>query len=162
VIHAGTSAFGRYKQWTHLNWVRVSGELFRQFNLRTVFSHGPDRAETQAAETLAHEAGGGAVAAPALSLRELGELFRRCRLFLSVDTGPMHLASAVGAPVVALFGPKDPALYGPYFGPRAIVEKDLPCRPCPKRSCSNPRCMLAISPDEVLAAAERLLRETEK
>jgi heptosyltransferase I len=167
VVHAGTSAFGRYKQWTLSNWVRVSVQLFRQFNLRTVFSHGPDRAETRAAEALAAEAntGGrrssGAVAAPTLSLHELAELFRRCRLFLSVDTGPMHLASAVGAPVVALFGPKSPALYGPYFGPRAIVEKDLDCRPCLKRSCSDPRCMYTITPEEVLAAAEQLLRETQ-
>jgi len=101
-----------------------------------------------------------AAVAPVFSLRELGELCRRCRVFLSVDTGPMHLASAVGAPVVALFGPKDPRVYGPYFGPRAIVEKPLDCRPCRKRSCDNPRCMLAITPDDVLAAATALLRQT--
>jgi len=98
-----------------------------------------------------------ALAAPVFSLRELGELCRRCRVFLSVDTGPMHLASAVGAPVVALFGPKDPRVYGPYFGPRAIVEKPLDCRPCRKRSCDDPRCMLAITPDDVLAATKELL-----
>ena len=54
-------------------------------------------------------------------------------------------------------GPKDPRLYGPYFGPTAIVEKDLECRPCRKRSCDDPRCMLTITPDDVLAAAHRLL-----
>ena len=110
-----------------------------------------------AAEALAEQAGRGAVAAPLLSLRQLGELFRRCRLFLSVDTGPMHVASAVGAPVVALFGPKDPAVYGPYFGPRAIVERPMPCRPCTRRSCDDPRCMLDLSPDELLEATDRLL-----
>jgi ADP-heptose:LPS heptosyltransferase len=96
--------------------------------------------------------------APLLSLRELGELFRRCRVVLSVDTGPMHLASAVGAPVVALFGPKDPRVYGPCFGPRALIEKPLDCRPCRKRSCDDPKCMHAIVPDDVIAGAERVLR----
>ena len=95
--------------------------------------------------------------APLLSLRELAELCRRCRVFLSLDTGPMHLASAAGAPVVALFGPKDARLYGPYFGPSAVVEKELDCRPCSKRSCGDPRCMLAIEPEDVIAAARQLL-----
>jgi lipopolysaccharide heptosyltransferase I len=158
VIHAGTSAFGRTKQWTPEGWRAVAEYLAREHDLVTVFTHGPSAAETREAEALAEKTAG--LAAPLFSLRELGELFRRCRLFLSPDTGPMHLASAVGAPVVALFGPKDPAIYGPYFGPRAIVEKSLPCRPCPKRACDDPRCMLTITPHEVIAAAERLLEET--
>jgi lipopolysaccharide heptosyltransferase I len=157
-IHAGTSGFGSYKRWTAEGWTAVARQLLEQHGLRTIFSHGPGAEETAEAERLAKETDG--VAAPRLHLRQSAEVFRRCRLFLSVDTGPMHLASAVGAPVVALFGPKDPALYGPYFGPRAIVEKDLPCRPCAKRRCDDPRCMYQIAPDEVLAAAQRLLNET--
>jgi len=76
-----------------------------------------------------------------------------------VDTGPMHLASAVGAPVVALFGPKDPRTYGPYFARSAVVEKELDCRPCRKRSCDDPRCMLAIQPDDVLEAVQCVMRD---
>ena len=162
VIHAGTSAFGRYKHWPEDRWAEVARRLDGELGLRVVLTHGPGRGETAEAERTAQAAGQRAVVAPLLSLRELGELFRRCRLFLSVDTGPMHLASAAGAPVVALFGPKDPAIYGPYFGPRAIVEKPLECRPCARRSCPDPRCMLAITPDDVLAAARRLTAETER
>ena len=158
VIHAGTSGFGSYKRWTHEGWAEVAARLPREHGLPAMFTHGPGKHETREAEALARESGG--TAAPALSLQALGELCRRCRLFLSVDTGPMHLASAVGAPVVALFGPKDPAVYGPYFSARAIVEKSLPCRPCTKRSCDDPRCMYQITPDEVLAAATRLLDQT--
>mgnify|MGYP000064831451 CR=1 FL=1 len=158
VIHAGTSPFGRYKQWPPERWAEVARGLGAELGLRVVLTRGPSQAEAESAEAMARAAGPSAIVAPLLSLRELGELFRRCRVFLSVDTGPMHLASAVGAPVVALFGPKDPRVYAPYFGPRAVVEKPLECRPCRRRSCSDPRCMLAITPAEVLAAAQGLLQ----
>ncbi len=161
VIHAGTSGFGSYKRWTADGWAAVARCLSEQHGLRAVFTHGPSAGETSEADSTAGQAGEGAVAAPQLSLRELGELFRRCRLFLSVDAGPMHLASAVGAPVVALFGPKDPAIYGPFFGPRAIVEKNMPCRPCAKRTCDDPKCMYQIAPEEVMAAAGQLIEETQ-
>ncbi len=156
-IHAGTSPFGQYKQWPPERWVEVAKRLAAESGLRAVFTRGPSQSEGESAEAMARAAGPGALVAPVFSLRELGELCRRCRVFLSVDTGPMHLASAVGAPVVALFGPKDPRVYGPYFGPRAIVEKPLDCRPCRKRSCDDPRCMLAITPDDVLRAVRDLL-----
>lgn len=160
LIHAGTSPFGRYKQWPAERWVEVAKRLAAELGLRAVFTRGPGQAETDSAQAMAVAAGAPALLAPILSLRELAELCRRCRLFLSVDTGPMHLASAAGAPVVALFGPKDPRVYGPYFGPRAIVEKPLPCRPCRKRTCADPQCMLAIVPEDVLGAARALLAET--
>jgi len=155
-VHFGTSEFGSYKKWPAARWSEVATRLADELGLRVVLTHGPG--ETEEAAAIARGASPEAVVAPGLSLRELGELFRRCRLFLSPDTGPMHLASAVGAPVVALFGPKDPRVYGPCFGPRAIVEKPLECRPCRKRSCDDPKCMLAIAPDDVVGAAEELIR----
>jgi len=158
IIHPGTSRFGSYKQWPLERWAEVARRLAREADLPVVVTRGPG--EVEAARTVAD--GAGASVAPELSLKGLGELCRRCRLFLSVDTGPMHLASAVGAPVVALFGPKDPYLYGPYFGPSEIVEKPLECRPCRRRSCDDPECMLAITPSEVVEAARRLLAETSK
>jgi ADP-heptose:LPS heptosyltransferase len=168
LLHAGTSPFGRYKQWPEDRWVEVAKRLAVELGLRVVFTRGPSPSESASAESMARAAGPQALAAPVFSLRELGELCRRCRVFLSVDTGPMHLASAAGAPVVALFGPKDPRLYGPYFGPRTIVEKPLDCRPCRKRSCAGgpspamgARCMLAITPNDVLAATKGLLEAAE-
>jgi lipopolysaccharide heptosyltransferase I len=157
VIHSGTSRFGSYKKWPGARWAVVATRLAQELGLRVVLTRGPDGADE--AEAVAGEAAPEAMVSPLLSLRELGELFRRCRLFLSPDTGPMHLASAVGAPVVALFGPKDPQVYGPYFSPSAIVEKEMACRPCRKRSCDDPRCMLAITPDDVMRGASRLIRD---
>lgn len=161
LIHAGTSPFGQYKQWPPERWAEVARRLMAAQGLRAVFTRGPSASEGVAAGSMAPAAGPQALAAPAFALRELGELCRRCRVFLSVDTGPMHLASAVGAPVVALFGPKDPRVYAPFFGPRAIVEKPLACRPCRKRTCRDPRCMLAITPDDVLEALAELLESLE-
>lgn len=160
VIHAGVSAFGRYKQWPNDRWAAVASRLRDALGLCVVLTRGPGPGEAEGAEAIARRAAADAVVAPLLSLTELAELCRRCRLFLSVDTGPMHLASAAGAPVVALFGPKDPAIYGPYFGRSAVVEKELDCRPCTRRSCDDARCMLAIEPDDVMAAVRRLMRDT--
>ncbi|MFW6108603.1 MAG: glycosyltransferase family 9 protein [bacterium] len=158
-IHAGVSAFGRYKQWPNDRWAAVVSRLRDELGLCVVLTRGPADAEAEGAEAIARRAAADALVAPLLSLGELAELCRRCRVFLSVDTGPMHLASAAGAPVIALFGPKDPRLYGPYFGSSAIVEKDLECRPCRKRSCDDPRCMLAIQPGDVMDAVRRLMRD---
>ena len=60
------------------------------------------------------------------------------------DTGPLHLAAALGRPAVAIFGPKDPRVYGPYGCPSAIVRKDLDCSPCTRRRCDDVRCLLEI------------------
>jgi len=159
VVHAGTSEFGRYKQWPTDRWAAVASRLRDELGLCVVLTRGPGESEAAGAQAIAMQAAADAVVAPVLSLAELAELYRRCRLFLSVDTGPMHLAAAVGAPVVALFGPKDPRVYGPYFGRSVVVEKEMDCRPCAKRSCDDPRCMLAIEPDDVMEAVRELLRD---
>ncbi|MCX7827409.1 MAG: glycosyltransferase family 9 protein, partial [Verrucomicrobiae bacterium] len=88
---------------------------------------------------------------------------RRARLMISNDSGPMHLAVAVGTPVVALFGPTDPRLTGPYpvGGSSSIVLRaTLDCSPCLKPQCKDaPRleCMARIEVEQVVAAAERLM-----
>jgi ADP-heptose:LPS heptosyltransferase len=97
----------------------------------------------------------------ASSLRELCALLSLCRALICSDSGPMHLASAVGTPVVALFGPTTRE-WGFYpAGERDIVlEKDLPCRPCSlhgENACPyGGRCLTSISPEEILAAAQRI------
>ena len=80
------------------------------------------------------------------------------RLFVTNDTGPMHVASALGVPVVAVFGPTDPLVTGPLRKPAAVLQKDVPCRPCLYRSCPyDHRCMTRIDPEEVFAAGRGLL-----
>jgi lipopolysaccharide heptosyltransferase I len=91
-----------------------------------------------------------------LNLREFAELCRRCALVVSGDSGPMHLAAAVGAPVVAIFGPTAPWRTGPFGSPHRVVRKGLTCSPCFRRSCESMACMRGITEEAVLEAARGL------
>lgn len=99
-------------------------------------------------------------------LVDLAAVLRRLALLVTPDTGPMHLAAAVGTPVVGIFGPSDPVRYAPLSPRAAVVHADLWCRPCnrmrrPPRRCSNgtPDCLARVGVDAVVAAARRLLRQ---
>ena len=95
------------------------------------------------------------------SLRALGALYEVCDVVVAADTGPLHLAAALGVPTVGLYGPKDPAIYGPWngkTGEKAItVWKHVHCSPCKLRRCNDVICMPAITVDDVSAALEEPL-----
>ena len=91
------------------------------------------------------------------SLRELAALYRRAALLVTTDSGPMHLAAAVGTPVIALFGPTDPSRTGPYGPHHRVISKGIPCSPCFRKQCANPRCMTEISVEEVFSAVRDML-----
>jgi ADP-heptose:LPS heptosyltransferase len=103
-------------------------------------------------------------AAGVLDLVGLAGLLASLDLLVTGDTGPMHLAAAVGAPVVALFGPADPRRYGPLAARQRVIRVDLPCSPCgqvrlPPERCRGriPDCMDGITADAVSLAAANLL-----
>lgn len=83
-------------------------------------------------------------------LKELAYLCGRANLMISTDTGTMHLAAAMGLPVVALFGPTAPWRTGPYGDGHSVIRKDLACSPCFKRRCESRECMRAIDVEDVL------------
>jgi heptosyltransferase-2 len=92
------------------------------------------------------------------TLRELAALIDAASLFVTNDTGPMHIAVALKVPVVAVFGPTDPRITGPLHGPARVLKKDVPCWPCLYRKCPfDHRCMTLIGAEEVLAAGRSLL-----
>ncbi len=93
-------------------------------------------------------------------LAQLAEVYRRCAVVITNDSGPMHLAAAVGTPVVAVFGPTDPALTGPYGKRHVVLRSGIPCSPCMKPYCTHtPRmeCMKLVTVEQVLAAAQPFL-----
>jgi 3-deoxy-D-manno-octulosonic-acid transferase/heptosyltransferase-1 len=91
------------------------------------------------------------------TLRELACLYRKAALLVTTDSGPMHLAAAMGTPVVALFGPTDPARTGPYGPGHRVIRGALPCVPCLRKRCDAPRCMTEISVEEVFDAVREML-----
>jgi heptosyltransferase I len=83
------------------------------------------------------------------SLPEMVEWLRRCDLMVTNDTGPMHVAAALGKPLAAMFGPTEPRRTGPYGHPESVLRIDLPCSPCFKSHCTWKQpmeCLKAISP----------------
>ena len=96
----------------------------------------------------------------ATSLPEMIEIVRRCDLMVTNDTGPMHVAAALGKPLVALFGPTAPERTGPYGQLENVLRLKLPCSPCLKSDCSienTDECLRALPPALVLARVEKLL-----
>jgi lipopolysaccharide heptosyltransferase II len=99
-----------------------------------------------------------------LDLLTLAAVLERCAVFVTGDTGPMHVAAAVETPTVAIFGPSDPARYRPLTGRHRVVRVDLPCSPCnrirlPPERCRGhvPDCLEGVSVAAVTAAARELL-----
>ena len=141
------------KQWPAERYGEVARRLAED-GVKSLINFGPgEEPLTRAVES----ASKGAATGVASSLTELIALARRARLFIGGDTGPMHLAAALGIPVVAIFGPTNPVRNGP-FGTCSIVLRS-PISPTThsRRTQPDPG-MLGISTDEVIAAARKLLR----
>ncbi len=101
------------------------------------------------------------VMAGELSFRQAAALLDRAALLVSGDTGPMHVASALGTPQVALFGPTSPAWYGPRGGRALVMARPVSCGPCDRKVCRNTEdphlCMRLLTVEEVLERASSLL-----
>jgi lipopolysaccharide heptosyltransferase I len=83
------------------------------------------------------------------TLKALIEVIKGARFFVSNDSGPMHIAAALGIPVFAIFGPTDPERTGPYGKGHTVIRQDISCAPCFKRTCNNLRCLKTISAGKV-------------
>jgi ADP-heptose:LPS heptosyltransferase len=96
----------------------------------------------------------------ALGLRGLAGVLQQVDVMVAADTGPLHIAAAVGTRCIALFGPKDPDRYGPRAHGdvrHEVLFHDVPCRPCTRRDCVSPQCVLGIDVERVAAAVLRML-----
>ena len=92
------------------------------------------------------------------NIRQLAGLLKRSRVLITNDSAPLHLGFAVGAKVVALFGPTDPQKYGPTGEFDVVIKEKLSCAPCEKAECMrNYECMRLISPDAVFDAAKMII-----
>lgn len=155
-INPGTSEKLRYKRWFPERYAQLADGLVRELGASVIVTWGPgERGTAERVQSLMKSPG--VVSCPT-SLKQLAGIYQHCQLYIGGDTGPMHMASLMGVPVVGIYGPTDPILYAPYDGTPSIqVRKDLPCSPCRDRNCQKLDCLKAISHQDVLKAAKDLL-----
>jgi heptosyltransferase-1 len=144
------------KIWPAERFAEVARGIRQRQGRRSIVVWGGDR-ERQAAERIVVDAGGAAIVAPPTSLHDLGELARLARLFISGDTGPLHLAAAVGTPCIGIFGPVPAERNGPYGACHAVVEPPAGLRPDWNDRKTDTLAMAGIEAECVLAAAGEML-----
>ena len=159
-IHLHPTSRWLFKAWTE----SANAELIRRLSRdghRLVVTAAPDaREKAIVGRILAEAAVPVADLSGQLSLRELGAVAAGARLFFGVDSAPMHIAAAMGTPVVALFGPSGEKTWGPWRVAHRIVASDHPCRPCGNDGCGGGKvseCLTGLSVDRVAAAIHDLL-----
>jgi lipopolysaccharide heptosyltransferase I len=141
------------KRWPAAHFADIVRPLEKQFGLRCIV--GGSSGEAQ----LASQIRGAVNLAGKTNLRQLTALIERASLVVSNDSGPMHIAAALGRPLVALFGPTNPTRTGPYQREESVVRLDIPCSPCYARKCLHQSCLRWLSVDAVMRAVENELSQ---
>ncbi len=157
-INPGAS-YGGAKRWPAARFAAVADALARDCFARIVIFGSPaERAIAQ--EVAARMQSPAAVLAGRTTLGQLMGLIRECDLFLTNDSGPMHLAAALNVPQLAIFGSTSEVATGPLSSRAQVIKQQVDCNPCFLRECPiDFRCMLRITVDEVVAAAREKLSE---
>ena len=145
-----------YKCWPVKNFIEAGNIISRRTGCRIIITG--DSNERPWIEEMASRIKGAVSAAGKTSLRQTAALIERMDLFITNDTGVMHIAAALKTPTVALFCPTDPRICGPYGAESvSVVAKPITCDPCTGKKCLDPLCMGQITVEEVVKAAKRLL-----
>ncbi|MFQ5697695.1 MAG: glycosyltransferase family 9 protein [Myxococcota bacterium] len=159
ILHPGTSGSTRYKRWPAESF----GALARLLAagdpaLECLVSFGPVDGERQTAlEVVRASQGAARLAEPTPSVAATIARLRGAAAFVGSDSGPMHLASLAGTPLVALFGPTDPIENAPFAGsPSKRIWTDVGCNPC-REGCPWSTCMRVLEPERVAAAVRSLI-----
>ena len=158
VLHPGASCSS--KRWAPNHFAAVGDELIGRHGARVVVVSGPGE-ESQGRAVISRMKSRAVAALGSLSLGETACLLKKARCLISNDSGPVHLACAVGTPVVSIFGRwgggLSPKRWGPTGSRSASLHHDVGCRPCLAHRCTiGYVCLEAVTEDEVLAAAENV------
>jgi lipopolysaccharide heptosyltransferase I len=153
VLHPGTRWTS--KLWPPASWASLS-EWFHGQGFRVAVTG--STADQELVAAIARQSRAPLLNLAGLtSLAQLAGILRRTRLAVTTDTGAMHLAASLGTKVVAIFGPTAPWRTGPFGPGHQVVRLALPCSPCFKRQCPDPRCLNNLYPAMVEAACEKIL-----
>jgi lipopolysaccharide heptosyltransferase II len=163
-IHPGSSNGMICKRWPSENFVRLAGILISKYNAKIILFGGKDNKELLS--NISGLMGKSVHIIYGEELLNVGSIIKECRLFVSNDSGLMHLAAAVGTPVVAMFGATDPNRTGPCGENNLIVKSEVKCSPCytlmtaqlNKCARKTTECMRSISVNRVLEEIENKLK----
>ena len=161
LVHIHPTSRWLFKCWRDDGMAKVIDELERSGKGRVVLTSGGEERELEKVRKILEKCQTRPVSlAGKTTLKQLAALSSRARLFIGVDTAPMHIAAAVGTPVLALFGPSGEFNWGPWGDGHVVIKKDWECRPCGKDGCQGSkksRCLEEISEEEVLQRAFEML-----
>ena len=143
-------AYWETKLWDEAKFAAVCDRIVGELGLPVVFTGESPAGPIARIRALMQAPS--ASAAGETTLRELAALYREASVLLTTDSGPMHLAAAVGTPVVALFGPTSPERTGPYGEGHIVIRRGMDCSPCFRKACETLQCMKSITVDEVFEA----------
>jgi heptosyltransferase-3 len=150
-----------FKGWTPAGYARVIDTLQKDYRIPVVLTAAPVEQEMQLMNNILEQVNSRPInLSGRLTLKELGALIAKARLFFGVDSAPMHLAAAVGTPAVALFGPSGDFNWRPWGEGHTVIKKGWDCQPCGRDGCEGTkvsRCLTEITPEEVLAAIDKLV-----
>jgi heptosyltransferase II len=151
------ATYGAAKKWFPDRFATVADRLAEEYSARILlFGSAADRDSTQAVSRDAHHVL--TDLAGMTTLREAISLISRCRLFISNDSGLMHVAGALGVPTLAIFGSTNPVTTSPLGAKSVVVHKELPCSPCLKTTCPTDfQCMDLIGVEDVYGAVRWML-----
>jgi heptosyltransferase-2 len=148
------------KRWPGENFARLADKLADEFKAKIIITGSAK--DVELAEEIRQEMQHGAIlACGKLNIKQFGVLANILNVFVSADSGPVHIANAVGARnIFALFGPTDPRLTGPYPQDNvAVIKKSVACRiPCYKVNCADNLCMKKITPEDVMVEVRKVFK----
>jgi len=158
VIHPGCAS-APASRWRPEAWAKVADFLMREHKAKVVFNGvESERQEIEAIKAKMEEKATDLCGE--LTVQELVALLKRCNLFLTVNSGPMHIAASLGTPMVVVQGAWNVTRWRPYGDNFKLIVKDVPCADCGHRMCPlTVSCMDMITPEEVIAAVEEMLAE---
>lgn len=142
------------KRWPVEEFAALVRPLRERFELESIVCGAPDTAE------IASRITGAINLAGRTNLRELVALLERADIVIANDSGPMHIAAALGRPLVTVFGPTNPVRTGPYRRIDSVARIDIECSPCYSRRCSHQSCLRWLSVEHVLEVSKAQLHDT--
>ncbi|MFH1378802.1 MAG: glycosyltransferase family 9 protein [bacterium] len=159
IVGFNPNAYRPSRQWDIPRWIDLGNKILENPGIHILITGG--RSDMDRINTILKGINNKSLVTFAdISLDLLPALLQRMDLFVTNDTGPMHIAAAVGTSIVALFGPGDVRRYRPYGEHKKIklIRADSSCTgPCYKHYCADPECMLKISVDDVYNAVKAML-----